>query len=359
VPLATATLVSFAVAAQARDELRAIWEAYAAEYISADGRVIDYRNAATSTSEGQSYALVRALWMEDRGTFDRVLAWTAANLQKGDPGALPAWKWGDAGGGEWRVLDAAPASDADQLMIWALLGATRKWDEPAYASQARILLDRLWAEEVEVLGGGPVVLPGPWAKDKEVVRLNPSYFLPFVWRDLAEFDPDRPWAAVIDRAYELLAVCRGSAGLAMDWCYIERATGALRPPAEAGHDGFGFEAMRVPWMLAAEVQWHDERRASALLPPYVRLMARRGDCTRVAGVLREDGTPDVDWEYPGMYGALFPAWSLRRPAAAARFREARLDPLRAAHGWGDRDDYYGQNWLWFGLALADLREKPA
>lgn len=351
-------LFTLAFAADARALLEERWVAYKAAYISEDGRVIDYRNGSITTSEGQAYAVVRALWMDDRAAFDRSLTWTAANLQGGDPGQLPAWKWGESADG-WRVLDGEPASDADQLIAWALLGATRKWGDERYAAQARLLIDRIWVEEVEEVAGAPVLLPGRWARGGDTVRLNPSYILPFVWRDFARVDLAHPWEKLLDRGYSLLKACRGATGLAMDWCTLDRASGEVVASPVEGHDAFGFEAMRVPWMLAAEVMWHQEPRARELLGPYQKLLATPPESTRIAGTIRADGKPAVDWEYPGAYGALLPVWSLRRPRAAQRVREVRLDGLLAEHGWGDRDDYYGQNWIWFGLALSQLKEMPA
>ncbi|MDB5780181.1 glycosyl hydrolase family 8, partial [Caballeronia mineralivorans] len=60
------------------------WTAYrtfAARFVQADGRVIDYSTPTQqTTSEGQSYAMFFALVANDRSTFDRLLAWTRTNL---------------------------------------------------------------------------------------------------------------------------------------------------------------------------------------------------------------------------------------------------------------------------------------
>lgn len=361
VPAAATALLWAALYAQGAlpAELRDSWAAYARTYVSEDGRVIDFRNGSISTSEGQAYAMTRAVWVGDRGTFDRAWRWTRDNLQGGDAARLPAWKWDKRPDESWGVTDPQPAADADQLLIWSLFAAAERWSEPLYARQARALLDALWAEEVAEVGGMLVVLPGPWARGADPVRLNPSYFLPFVWRDFARLDPDRPWMRLVDDGYRLLSACRSPTGLPVDWCYLDAATGQVVPPAEPAHAEFGFEAFRVGWTLAAEVKWHGERRARALLGPFVNLLSRPAAPVGVPGRIRPDGSAAVDWAYPGMIGALVPAWGLRRPAAAQRMWDETLAPLRAAHGWGDVNDYYGQNWIWFGLALWKSKERPA
>ena len=339
-------------------ELSSAWSAYKIAYISHDGRVIDYKNGAITSSEGQSYAMLRALWMDDRETFDRTWRWTNQNLQAGEAGQLPAWKWGQDAAGGWGVLDPQPASDADQLIAYSLLGAAQRWRNPAYGTQARTLLEQIWTREVDQVAGKWVVLPGPWAKGPSEVRLNPSYFLPFALRAFADADDKRPWARLIDDGYQILAKCRGTSGLPKDWCYLDATTGEMLPPTDAEHDNFGFEAFRVAWTLAAEVKWHHERRARSLLGPFISLLSRPTAPVRIPGVIGADGSAKVAWAYPGMYGALLPAWAIRRPAAAKRIWREELAPLRQEHGWGDPDDYYGQNWIWFGLALWQGKERP-
>ena len=49
--------------------LVAAWSGYKLHFIQADGRVVDPEGAHGSTSEGQSYAMLRAVWMDDRATF--------------------------------------------------------------------------------------------------------------------------------------------------------------------------------------------------------------------------------------------------------------------------------------------------
>src|ERR1700674_5745842 len=48
--------------------LAAAWSGYKDCFIQPDGRVIDFQRDQVTTSEGQSYAMLRAVWMNDRTT---------------------------------------------------------------------------------------------------------------------------------------------------------------------------------------------------------------------------------------------------------------------------------------------------
>ncbi len=329
------------------------WAAYRANFMQADGRVIDRGAADRSTSEGQAYALVRALVMDDEGTFEQVRTWTQKNLQYDDATRLPAWSWGQEGTGQWHVLDPMPAADADEWMAWALLGGARRWHRPDYKHQALGLLAGIWDQETQEVAGKRLLLPGPWAKDRDPVRLNPSYWLPFAWRIFARDDPDHAWLELVSPAYELLDTCRSEGRLPPDWCYVDAATGVVVPPPRGSErdSDFGFEAFRIGWTLAAEVLWSDEPRARLLLHDFAGLADRWRSEGRIAAVMAPDGTPRVDYSYQGLYGAMLPGWSIVRRGRAEALWHAEIVPRRAAHGWGDLVDYYGQNWIWLGFAL--------
>jgi endoglucanase len=64
--------------------LSATWDAYRERFIQADGRVIDPKRGGATTSEGQSYAMLCAAWMDDRDTFGLVWRWTQDNLRTAD-----------------------------------------------------------------------------------------------------------------------------------------------------------------------------------------------------------------------------------------------------------------------------------
>jgi endoglucanase len=336
-------------------EVRRAWRAYVRRFVQPDGRVIDLSDGGVSTSEGQAYGLIRAVWADDRPSFDRMLDWTRDNLQHGDPAALPAWRWGDAGNGVWGVISENPAADADQWMAYALLIAAEQWDEPRYRGQALGLLAAIWEQEVGMVGPHRVVLPGPWARGGEPLHLNPSYFLPFAYRAFAVADPERPWGELVDGSYALLSTLMADEALPPDWVWMDPITGTVQPtPADAPEnaDLHGFEAFRVAWTLAADVRWYDEGRARTLLLAYARLgtvWRREG---RLAAQMRTDTLePQSDGVSMGQYGALIAAWSVIRPDDVSALFARDVGPSRGVGGWGGEDDYYGQNWSWLGVAL--------
>src|SRR5690242_5505401 len=62
-----------------KDVLTTLWDNYKQTYVQNDpsqpdgqsGRTIDTQNNNRTTSEGESYTLLRAVWMDDQATFDR------------------------------------------------------------------------------------------------------------------------------------------------------------------------------------------------------------------------------------------------------------------------------------------------
>ena len=354
-PAALAALASGAHASETEDHalLEETWAAYRTRYILPSGRVVDPHGGDRSTSEGQAYALVRALVVGDPATFERVRLWTVDNLQHGDPTHLPAWHWGQRADGQWGILDEMPAADADEWMAWALFRAARVWSRPDYRSQALGLAGHIWDAETMLIAGQRVLLPGPWAKTTAPVRLNPSYWLPFAWRVFAEEDTAHDWKALIDPAYKLFEACKSPYGLPPDWCHVDATSGLVTAPTAAlSKDAdFGFEAFRVAWTLAAEVLWYKEPRANSLLADFNRLARRWKGRDTLPAVIGPHGVAQADYAYQGMYGALLPAWSVDRPARSNALWHRTISPTRTDTGWGSEADYYGQNWIWLGFAL--------
>src|SRR2546422_464278 len=98
-----------------------LWQHYAEVFMDNQIRVIDRDAGDRATSEAQAYAMFFALVANDRQRFDGLLGWTEQNLASGDLRLhLPAWLWGRAADGTWRVLDSNSASDADVWIAYTL-----------------------------------------------------------------------------------------------------------------------------------------------------------------------------------------------------------------------------------------------
>jgi endo-1,4-beta-D-glucanase Y len=196
-----------------------LWNAYAAHFIDAQGRVIDHTSGDRSTSEGQAYAMFFALADNDRATFDRVLAWTQANMANNDLQThLPAWLWGQNKDGQWKTLDSNSAADADVWMAYTLLEAGRLWKAPSYTNIGREMMVQIAKTEVANLPGfGLMLMPGPvgWHHE-QTWTLNPSYMPVFIFERLAAVDPTGPWQQIALGVPRLLQMSARH-GFAMDW----------------------------------------------------------------------------------------------------------------------------------------------
>ena len=98
--------------------LQESWTAYQGLYLQPQGYVLDrQRDGGTVTSEGQSYALLRALWVRDREAFAHIYEWTEEHLARED--GLYSSLWSPAEGGQ--VIDRNSAADGDQDIAFALI----------------------------------------------------------------------------------------------------------------------------------------------------------------------------------------------------------------------------------------------
>ncbi|MHB8068730.1 MAG: glycosyl hydrolase family 8 [Desulfobaccales bacterium] len=349
--------------------LQTSWRSYRQHFIAPTGRVVIPERAGESISEGQAYALLRAVWAGDRDTFRQVYAWTCKELsRRSGPGdALLSWRWGRDQDGSWGILDRNTATDGDLDYALALaLAARLGWrpgpDLPDYAEEAgRVLKGILTLETVSLPGGELLLTPGNWHEEKPPYLLNPSYFSPAAYRVFAQAHPDPGWLRLRDSTYALLARLnqglgpQKGVGLFPDWCQMDDR-GELKPaPGRDSH--FGWEAVRLPWRLALDSLWFQEERATRLLaeqflPFFKKEWQARA---RLPALYSYRGEPVASYESPVLYaGVLAAALAAGDRAFAREMAEKILSFYRQEGGDGyfvSRDNYYANNWAWLGLAL--------
>jgi endoglucanase len=338
-----------------RELLRRSWEGYRARFVAADGRVVRPEHGGDTVSEGQAYTLLRAAWMDDQPTFDRVWRWTRTHLTRTDRegGVLLAWRWSAEDGG--HVIDWNAATDADADVALALLMAADRWPAPSdaglpgYAGSARAILKdladhALATDDRQLL----FLLPGSWADQRAQGRglvLNPSYLAPASYRLFYQATADERWLSLASSAYDVLdTVCSSpvaSAGAVPDWV---RWWSADHWSPEGAADGrSSWDAVRVPWRVASDLIWFNEARArrflSRCLEPFVRQHLEAGQGLAVersltGAVLGADDHP--------LANAMF-AFALSEPRARDRLL-ARLEGQLIAGSdglfFGDADHYY-------------------
>jgi endoglucanase len=338
--------------------LRSTWLSYTRTFIQ-DGRVIDPRSDSNTTSEGQSYALLRAVWMNDRTTFDTVWTWTRAHLWDQASRRL-GWLWGASSG---ALLSHDSASDGDEDIALALVFGAHRWQDSSYMQAAQEVLDGIWSNDVATLDGTPYLVAGSWAAqgDPHGPVVDPSYFAPYAYRIFAAVDGSHPWLSLVGSSYAALNACSQaalgaarSAGLPPNWCVLERGSGRALPFGQkADGDDYGYDAFRVMWRVALDGEWFGSAAARAYLAGQSFLRTEWQQQHRLLAVYGHDGSPRSTYDDPTVYGGDAGAFIGDRGAAAgilAKLLGSRGGGADGPH-WGQPDNYYEQNWVWFGIAL--------
>ena len=339
------------------------WEAYRRRFIQEDGRVIDREDDDRTVSEGQAYAMLRAVAINDPDTFHRTYTWAENNLTRRDQDDQPidrlwAWKWGQRDDGTWATLDPNFAIDADIDAATALMLAAQRWNCPPYLEAAQAKLADIWDHStVELPNGNRQLLPGPassfWTQP-DLMILNPSYFAPYSFRLFAQIDPDRNWSALIDSGYDLLEGVSGlsSTGLPADWVAYNPTADTYQPlpPLHSLQSRYSFDAIRVWWRLAIDAAWFEAPRADAYLEHRLPLLIDRwNEEGRLPARLSLEGEPLSTYEATSHYAMLYPALLRVAPETAAEIYRQKLQPTYRDGFWDNDSAYYTQNLVWLGL----------
>ncbi len=343
------------------DQIRAVleqaWAGYATAFIEPDGRVVDPTRGGITTSEGQGYALLRAVWMGDRQVFDKVWSWTSANLRSAGDGLFASlWSGG-------RVADNHSASDANSDIALALLYAGARFGSTALHQKALGVLAAMWQGEVASINAMNVLTAGNWAKAQVSPGpvINPSYFAPYAYRTFGREDPAHPWSTLVDTSYAVLDACTAATldgtpgvGLPPNWCALERPTGAVVSfPTIANADDYGYDAFRVMWRVALDALWNHEPRARAYLEKSAFLRLRWAQASRLDAVYSHSGGVVGAYEDPTIYGGDIGNFMVADPAGAVQIQRRLLATFHSSPAYfGDPHNYFEQNWVWFGLALS-------
>lgn len=333
------------------------WGYYKSSFIHSYGQVIDPATN-TTTSEGQSYAMLRAVWMNDKVTFDGVWAWTEHHLQHRLSDKLLSWKWkGD------KLADFANATDADQDIALALLFASKTWSDPIHEEKAKEIIADIWRTSVVEINGRLYLLPvnESQAQVHEGYIFNPSYLSPAHYRIFASVDPEHDWLKLANDSYSILNdITRSNiTGLPANWYIINNKTGTLSTATShfttGSPDMFSYDAFRVFWRVGLDAKWFNTPQAKSYLNAQgTFLMKQNQKYARLPNVYdtRTGSALFADESLAIHAGYLIALNYADKNKANSYYNSVFAAKHNTDQGfWGQENNYYDQNWVWLGAGL--------
>lgn len=337
------------------------WNYYKKTFISNDGRVIDHERNSVSTSEGQAYAMMRSIIMDDRDTFDKTYNWAKYNLQhKNDH--LFAWLWGEKNPGQHRtieygILDNNGATDAGAEIAVCLIFGYRLWGQPSYMEDALNIINDIWDKETVEIKGERILSSGENQNNYENVEVNPSYFMINAFRVFAKADKEHDWQRVVDSSYRLTNYCIENipSGLPPDVFYINRNTRAIT--FDKDKSDFSYDAVRVFYRFYVDYIITGDSRAKNLLSKSNIFIDRWKQDGKFYTEYKQNGTLKDYNEAIGSIALILPAIKMYDKKVADEIYQNRIKAKYHLKGyWSDPMDYYAQNLVWFGNWLYQNEE---
>jgi cellulose synthase (UDP-forming) len=323
-------------------------ESFMTRYVAPDGRVIRRDQGGDTVSEGQAYGMLLAVALDNQARFDSIWRWTRTHLQL--PSGLLAADWANG-----RVVSPRPATDADLDAAQALVLAGERFGVLAYRQQGVALGRAILGSETATAGSQTVLVAGPWARSDPAV-LNPSYFSPRAYADLARADHDPRWAMLVSSSRSIVSnLVAGGRSLPPDWAAISTAGQTLAgtssslpapdpigdpadPASTAVSPASSFDAARVAIRFATSCVPADRRLAASLWPLYRKAPGR--------DTYALDGTPRTSATHAVSFVAAAAAARAAGDRGAATRLLGRAQAADAAH-----PTYYGAAWVALGRAM--------
>ncbi|HUE25416.1 MAG TPA: glycosyl hydrolase family 8, partial [Solirubrobacteraceae bacterium] len=202
-------------------------ESFMSRYVGPDGRVIRRDQGGDTVSEGQAYGMLLAVALDNQARFKTIWGWTRSHLQQ--PSGLLASDWSNG-----RVVSARPATDADLDAADALVLAGQRFGNSSYRDQGVAIARAILDHETTSAGSRPVLVAGPWAQTDPAV-INPSYFSPRAYADLAGADHDPRWELLASSSRSIVSeLTNAGRSLPPDWANARVVS--ARPATDADLD---------------------------------------------------------------------------------------------------------------------------
>lgn len=338
--------------------IRKGWDWYKQNFITSKGQVIDPASNGQTTSEGQSYALLRAVWIYqgDRESYDKVLDWTLQNLKSKDKN-LFAWLYTKNAAGVYKIEDPSTATDADEDIALSLLFAYKRWNDPRYLTLAQDIIDDIW--KYEVIKNKDLYYVTSGVNPLNANLINPSYFSPATYRIFAQIDKSHPWERVADDSYVILNRLSQSnfsgntTKLIPNWFVVD-ANGNYSSASfykRADADTYGYDAFRTMWRVALDKIWFNKTEAEKFLQAVTPFFQKQLQNNKIYSVYSLNGKNTVTYNDISTNAGALSALYITKPEESIDMYSQYFWPQFKDGHWGDPTNYYNQNWAWFATAL--------
>jgi endoglucanase len=265
------------------EEAKRSAQAFLERFVSADGKVTR-DDAKDTVSEGQAYAMLMAVAVDDRNRFDAVWTWTKTNLL-GPSGTL-AWHWKDG-----VIIDANAATDADVDAARALALAADRFGVASYRADAVALSAAVLTENVVYTSAGPLLAPGPWARTTPYFA-NPSYIAPAAFAQLGDVSDDTRWPQLAASGIALLrGVTKEGNNLPPDWMIVDSGGTPLASSSPGGAAvAYSYDAFRTLPRLAEACDTSSRTLAASLWRTAQRTLDVAAERLNLDGTVQTRGT---------------------------------------------------------------------
>lgn len=240
------------------------WDSFLDGFVHDYGRVAD--GAGVTTSMDQALAMDAALEQGDEQWFRGLWQWTNDHLRHRSTDGLISWRWQTGADGDGELLASDTVCGADQRMIGSLIRAGDAW--PAAGDlvlQGRSMAADFW-ERCVILQDGLALVDSSADGSIDDNLLNPSYFDPVLYRELASELPQYDWQRLIDDGYAFLDRLVDERGTIPDWVVLT-ADGELEmaePLIGDGADALGSDTLRIVPSLLLDAEAGDPAAADLL-----------------------------------------------------------------------------------------------
>jgi endoglucanase len=343
--------------------LDSLWTNYKSQYVDRDsGRAIDEQSGGITTSEGQSYSMLRAVISSDKTTFDKSWQWTKNNLKRVEDN-LFSWQWGKRKDNSYGVLydtgGQNVAFDGDIDIAYSLLIASSKWNNKEYLDDSKSIIRDVWNKGVVISNSGKLILASNDLEkkyNKTNIVVNPSYFSTYAFHAFAKVTPELEWNRLADDCYFFLNKIQDTKLLGdkptllpPDWVNIDKEKLIITNLVDK-KSNFGYDAIRIPWRVALDYNLSRNDLAFNYLKKLGFLNLEFQNKGIIYTVYDVAGNVVENSESIWVYSSLLELFDITDQSKAKNILETKILPKLRANN-NKNMSYYESNWTWFGLAL--------